>query len=841
MAQNASDFYSNPEAMLRAMGVGAPEGLPMPEFGNPQDIRKQRDARVASIFKKFRLLYKILERHEATIQKRWMKKTKEQKRKIVLAAWGGAMPTAHRPDFEAFKKMKDVGGRSGTQYRADFMWPYINQEDLTKPKTLLLFMNARGRHPPSDFAAADYEAMHIGVVTQSIMPVFLNEHVMLFNGKKAEADYAQLLSWDDHPDAFQWLHTRKHMQPGEGLLILEAQEKTMDFLVKCAKSILHDVAEESILDFSPQPAPPSISDQENGFASLALIKAEAAYRTPAHLSWDRIVSLLNAKRAAAEDHLWSLRDDPSYFSYTMRDAREHRQEILADTRGQAHPVLRYGREDILWARIIGSEVTSAQIVFEAWAELHRQSVELRALKKKHSSKIKSEDDLPTEYLSAILRFRHFLNETTKGPIEQLKVSFPSSPPWRGYFVRQPEDDLKQAWIKIQSKPEVSTKYPENFILYFFRILWSDPQSVHLLKMTNVVDELQHTIDSDPKAKDLVSSTCAAHIGDLSILGECIRQIELYQPWANMFEDQMVDMQSDIDADYQKRTLPWARLLNATKGSEDVLARYGTPTPERFRYPVEKRRTKETTEMMRFAEQNLDAFWHKVDELVHRNAGDLRGTATRQLMLQPRLLHRTPQWTEPKTNQNEKSTSTKAGSSSQQIDALCKPLSEIYFDLEYRTEAKGKNDSDKDTQPRSKPKTRGTPAPNAIPIDGKNNNDLREDNPLDPQPIFAVDNRALKVFKTVFYTPSSGSTPGEVPWADFVHAMVATGFKSEKLYGSVWQFSPTKLDIERSIQFHEPHPSGKIPYWIARRHGRRLNRAYGWFGGMFKLAEKKDSA
>ena len=77
-----------------------------------------------------------------------------------------------------------------------------------------------------------------------------------------------------------------------------------------------------------------------------------------------------------------------------------------------------------------------------------------------------------------------------------------------------------------------------------------------------------------------------------------------------------------------------------------------------------------------------------------------------------------------------------------------------------------------------------------------------------------------------------NSPGEIPWSDFLHAMSHTGFEIEKLYGSTWQFTPTKLDVERSIQFHEPHPVNKIPYRVARRHGRRLNRAYGWTGAMF---------
>ncbi|KAF8635827.1 hypothetical protein AX15_000026 [Amanita polypyramis BW_CC] len=99
---------------------------------------------------------------------------------------------------------------------------------------------------------------------------------------------------------------------------------------------------------------------------------------------------------------------------------------------------------------------------------------------------------------------------------------------------------------------------------------------------------------------------------------------------------------------------------------------------------------------------------------------------------------------------------------------------------------------------------------------------------------AVDKRAMKVFSILLYVPSQTSQPGEITWTDFLHAMGLTGFAIEKLYGSVWQFTPYNLDAERCIQFHEPHPSGKLPFRTARRNGRRLSRAYGWHAGMFKL-------
>lgn len=47
--------------------------------------------------------------------------------------------------------------------------------------------------------------------------------------------------------------------------------------------------------------------------------------------------------------------------------------------------------------------------------------------------------------------------------------------------------------------------------------------------------------------------------------------------------------------------------------------------------------------------------------------------------------------------------------------------------------------------------------------------------------------------------------------------------------------PSEVDpVDTVYRFHEPHPRGKIPFTVARRHGRRLSRTYGWFGGMFVL-------
>lgn len=91
----------------------------------------------------------------------------------------------------------------------------------------------------------------------------------------------------------------------------------------------------------------------------------------------------------------------------------------------------------------------------------------------------------------------------------------------------------------------------------------------------------------------------------------------------------------------------------------------------------------------------------------------------------------------------------------------------------------------------------------------------------------IGKRAYKVFATIFRSPTEDGVPGELPWMDFLHALSSVGFSVEKLDCSAWIFRPTHEAPERSIIYHEPHPASKIPFRMARRYGRRLERAYGW--------------
>jgi hypothetical protein len=171
----------------------------------------------------------------------------------------------------------------------------------------------------------------------------------------------------------------------------------------------------------------------------------------------------------------------------------------------------------------------------------------------------------------------------------------------------------------------------------------------------------------------------------------------------------------------------------------------------------------------------------------------------------RTLERTPEWVEPAVHIIPEKSSSAA--------ALADSFSTL--SLEDRIPK-----TDKAAPIKVKIKTRGSAAPDEM---------APEDAPPVPVSLRAtitVSRRAYKVFSVLFHNPMHDLPPGEIPWSEFLYALSSIGFAVQKQNGSAWLFTPSGT-AQCSIIFHEPHPSSKIPIHIARRHGRRLRRAYDW--------------
>lgn len=796
-------FFSDPKNLFSAVG----SHLPQPSsFPTALEVSREAGLRSSAIFEQWNALHNILDRYEELIGRRWLKKTHSQRMTILLSAWPN-MSKTHRPDFVALRSERKEARTQGSQYRNAYLWPYINLEDLVQSKILLLFLNSRGRNLPERFAFADFEAVHLGIVSQAIQRPFLNGYTMLLSGQTVAENYGKVVAWDDHDRAFDWFMSGAAAPPGEGLLLLEIQQKLLKFLVKCCELVLHDISSSALREkATPMHLEVShLSSDPTAWASLASLLAEAPYRVPGRLDLKRLKAIIGAKRSAAKDHIWSLREDPGYFSDTVKDFSDHRQETILTANGKSHPLL---QTSTFWNRVVGDVITDAYGGFIVWDDLHKRLNSLAALAQKYPESASWDSTVAKEYSDQLHHFQYHLQQMTKGPIQSLKQGVPASPQLRSLFVRGPPE--KDSTIIIVKTKSAAGK---NSLLWLFSVLWDDQQRF-LYGLSNLMDELDRVIYKDAAQKQNVSPWVADKISNLSILAEGLRQLKLFQPWANGSENQAMDIDAALKAGFAKSMTNLTKIISGATNLS--VAEEGNPSSRFFYYPADKRRTQQTVEDMRQAESRLDAFWNKIDQHFVNRAG---GWSLSQALPEHRELYRTPAWVEV-------SQESGTGSGSDQPEPSHWPAQPDSLNTKHESHSSAR---DLDTLPlRTKIKTRGVSRSQPAHADSEQS----EHTEPDAQRRIVVGKRAFKVFSTLFHLPSQSDQPGEIPWLDFVQAMSSTGFVPEKLGGSVWQFTPTELDLERSISFHEPHPHHKIPFLVARRFGRRLNRAYGWTGATF---------
>lgn len=168
-------------------------------------------------------------------------------------------------------------------------------------------------------------------------------------------------------------------------------------------------------------------------------------------------------------------------------------------------------------------------------------------------------------------------------------------------------------IRTFQKSSVKPNRIEARLFWLLRVLWENDLDLKLLGITTVVDELERLLENEPKTKDMISPYISSVLADLAIITECIRQLEIYQPWAQVFERVLVNREEGIKKEFTDNTKPWADCLKVIQGpNEAKIVSLCDVSDRKFYYPVDKNRTRDNTEAMIRAEKRLDEFWDVLD-------------------------------------------------------------------------------------------------------------------------------------------------------------------------------------------------------------------------------------
>lgn len=802
--------------------------LPAPT-PSPEKVRRQQRRYADQIFDDWSTLHEIIQRHEALIQKRWTKKSKQQRQKILLEAWPN-MAAQHRPDLEAFRRAMRA---DEYKFSDAYMWPYINLEDLSKTRPMLLFLHSRGHGLPHDFVYSDLDEAMFGELVGIIVPAELEGYRMVFHNRNEADNYGGLYSSDDKISG-------PSLAPGQGLQVLKTQRRIWRFLVDFCEILLKDKA--PLTEGPIEPSAPPQPAHELKTRSLEMMSMEAPYCVPAamDIGFARLRVMASAERNAFEDHLWDLREDPSYFSEIMQDYAEHQIYMIPDTRGREHPWLRQPGRPAFWTKVFKDVVVEAYWGFAHFnlvlSQIEKLELEYKSLTEAQSQ---NTDRIDVESVAdAFLNLRYTLERTRDACADELKFGFTCSPPMRCYSKRLPPTPGSKD-IRTKADMPESPNHPVNKILPLLQALYIKEHMLHP-GFHIATDEIGHLMSTDPEVKALISPWVGRKLSTISVLAECLHQLESFQPLSGLVEAVMRldedESKSKMLMNYTDAFGDWIPLLD-TEFDNTQIYRLADPSDGKFAYPVNRRRNKANVEAMRQAEANLDAFWSAVD--THYKTKAVQGRCTccahpvgsthidlmSALLNSDRTLQRTPEWVEPETSEKP---------ATEKVEYEYQPFSSVFHDPMTQVTGTFYRTSLSDNPAPSKTKTGGIATTST---ETTQQQPSIPHTPTQPERVYQVDKRSHKVFKALFHSPDNPDLPGEIPWQDFLHSMTFMGFSAEKLHGSAWNFAP-KVDLgvglERSIQFHEPHPGNKLPFLWARRIGRRLARAYGWTGQRFRL-------
>lgn len=765
--------------------------LPSPRDLDLTEIKLEAGRYVTRILGNWTTLNGYLKRFELIIQRRWLKKTTKQRREILLTAWP-QMSRDHRPDFVGYRNKKAAHRRvqAATAYKRSqaFLWPYINLEDLLQGHLLPLFLKSRGREFPAAFVTSDLGNAHRG----NGWPKEVNDGnagIVFANGKTPRT-YGRVTIQEG---GISQSVTRPVYPPITGLFILEVQDGIYNFLLACTQAIMHDIDAHTwyISPSMPEPFAPAAESKRGAidWSNLPGFVLEAPYRGTHQLDLDRLQTLVSARRIAAEDHIWLMREDPAYFLESLKDTIEHSLEPLAVTRGATHA----------WEHAAGALLANAFCSFLLWddvelmlAQLPCVEMQLRHANAK-TGRLCSQHECWWAYLDTIIEHLIWV------PLGLLGHGMPLSPRIR--VISHFDVEKSTGNITWEMKPNRTDAEYRIYVL-FWALFHKEQTDLH--GRSSIVQEIQHVIDTESEVADLLDPWVIEKFADLALLCEFQRIIETFQPWVRGWRIHKVAYEGP-DAHAVDNALSRDNIHSTVLNEAPCRAstELGIPIDGRFDYPADKKRTQETTSQMRSAERKLNRFWEEISDYFFEETDHYLWTEFKTRAQRTEGMRKTPKWVEPAPKEElvEMPTPT----------TPMNPLRQVDMNVWDGTDSDNKKREVLDAAKLTKTKVRRDPiaAYAEPPSPQRARAEVVVDEPEEaPEPI-VLPKRIYKVFAAML--PSSDiqeRVRREVAWDELLYAFNHIGLQPEKLYGSVWVFKPLPkgeglVDMGRAITFHEP--------------------------------------
>lgn len=715
--------------------------------GKLNETKKRAGQTVTGLSKSWARLRSIVNRYQTLLEHRWMNRNVTKRKKLLLEAWPG-MSAQHRPDFHAL-----MNNLSASEQRDAWLMPYINLTDLSRPQHLLHFIQSRATHTPDVFAWADFRTVQTANHMKLVEVPQSYGHTILLTTPKT---YGKIVSFHEKEWSIMDVALGKSFHLGEGLVTLDIQSEILAFLLRCTELLLHDHDLKHIPLYSPSESHPSAlipgkavgAPKPTEWRSRMKINTEAAYQVPQQSSLEYLRSLAVAKRDEAEDEVWALHESPSYF----QDALAHRRQELRTFSRKMTPNYEAHMEDI-------RQISCRDVVLDVYKRLvmwDTFSTDLKGLQRQRDMLGLQESSTkrpPKEYMDALtdlLMLQRFLILTPKKDLE-LSVSF-SKPLEQFYELESKTAD--QPKIKLRRKQVVAGQTPP--IMHLIDTLL-DENKCFLLGTSNITDEIERLMDSEPSQRKLISATVAKRLSEVAAIGEIQWYLDQHQP--------KILMPKSVKASVGKAQKRGQVIAEIQSVLANLKLAHHTTDDAQVDYPIGRTSSAQNVEKMRLAEGRLDRFWRELDLSCQLECGrTLNGLMGARIG--NRQLYRTPPWQPPALTPNEEFGLSRRLSS----------VDPIPQDVE--------SSSPLPVIPKTKPKTRGSANPPRDHTASIVQEPLETSNAAHKQ-ILKLPARAYHTMCALYPSTRQERTPGKVLWDDFLHAFYKMDFEIWKQVRAVF--------------------------------------------------------
>ncbi|TVY16872.1 hypothetical protein LARI1_G006322 [Lachnellula arida] len=743
-----------------------------------------------------------------TIMNRWKKKSRDKRAALLKEAdpalfekqWVAALFTS--------RQLQGTGQLDARKYRNAILLDYLNVDGLkSDPTRLIGLVHNRTRYGPEQWALHDNQKLEWSW-NGGMLDIDASNLCMIMHGPR----YGELVSWD-----MKSAHSSEIVGFPRAKLILDAQETLYSFLRKAMELLCEGMNQENAGETAPQPN--QLEFKRSGRIDLWSTYINQPFSAPPAFNIEELHSKALARFQQVGDHLWLLQTDPAYLRQVIRVAAEG---FLV-----GHPI----DEVHKWAvRDIYTDIWS----YWSWSWIVEAIENVRVMQTRFRDNIHPGQQLPPKYEQVLQELELLLESQLRNWARPLPELLAWRPGFKDYFKFDHSDPDQ---VSIEGIVDVPNLMRQDPLFYILHILPEDfeckkPPSYDMISRWAFLED--HLASTTPKDAARLDAKLYDRYSDYAALHELYSLVHFHRPMPKL-------------------------LQGLESLSTEEISKLGRPSI--FRHQIEKileeeyrlPRDHEASQVLLRFTKTFDI--HPANEQAKLEHFDSTRRAMsnfwsimrrkRQTLLKQK---REPRWSPEEIDADLKLMSSdtepeykalvefERQTLADRIEKLSRPSTiPVPTQTEWGSTPEEAKTTPKPSKTKAKPKTHASEPPPAI------------SSPSAPAPAprphhqlrIPVKPTTLRILSMMF---SSTSTDADklVNWDDFVLAMQDAGFSSRQTTGSEVVFQPAEGNAwgwGGRINFHKPHPGGKIDRVMIRAMGRRMGRWYAWGEGVLVIRGK----